>query len=86
MVKSVDVAILWERVVEFGRHRTEQVEPGARDVREVMVLVVVANVVGEPVERPVVPERHNRMTDPKRDRSKRMERGTREGQPPNPPK
>lgn len=44
-------------IVEFVGDVTDSVEPGPGNGGEVMMLVVEANVVGEPVERAVVGER-----------------------------
>ena len=43
-----------ERLVELGRDLAQPVQPRVRDLREVVVLVVEAHVVGERVERAVV--------------------------------
>src|SRR6185436_1509621 len=46
--------VVHEIFVELGRHAPELFEPRARDVREIVVLVVIADVPRERVHRAVV--------------------------------
>ena len=39
---------------DIGSSAAHLMKPGLRDLREVMVLIVVANIVGEPVQWPIV--------------------------------